>query len=76
MLGIFYRAPEPGAAPFVEVGGRVEVETTVAIIEAMKVFTAVQAGVAGTVRAVLVEDRDFVEHDQALFVVEPDERAA
>lgn len=72
MLGVFYRAPEPGAPPFVEVGSRVEPDTTVAIIEAMKVFTAVRAGVAGTIRDVLVNDRDFVEYDQALFVVESD----
>ncbi|MCU1431759.1 MAG: acetyl-CoA carboxylase biotin carboxyl carrier protein subunit [Actinotalea sp.] len=73
MLGAFYRAPEPGAPPFVDVGSRVEPETTVAIIEAMKVFTSVQAGVCGTVREVLAGDRDFVEYDQALFLVELDD---
>ena len=76
MLGVFYRTPEPGAPPFVEVGSRVGPDTTVAIIEAMKVFTAVQAGTFGTIRAVLVQDRQFVEYDQALFVVEPDAEIA
>jgi acetyl-CoA carboxylase biotin carboxyl carrier protein len=76
MLGVFYRSPEPGAPPFVDVGTRVDRDTTVAIIEAMKVFTSVQAGVAGIVREVLVEDRAFVEHDQALYVVEDDQAGA
>lgn len=76
MLGVFYRAPELGAPPFVEVGSRVEPKTTVAIVEAMKVFTAVQAGVSGTIRAVLVSDREFVEYDQPLFMVEPDSESA
>jgi acetyl-CoA carboxylase biotin carboxyl carrier protein len=44
----------------------------VVVVSAMKVFTAVQAGMSGTIREVLVNDRDFVEYDQALFVVEPD----
>ena len=73
LLGAFYRSPEPGAPPFVDVGTRVEPETTVAIIEAMKVFTSVQAGVSGVIREVLVKDREFVEHEQALFVVETDD---
>jgi acetyl-CoA carboxylase biotin carboxyl carrier protein len=72
LLGVFYRAPNPGAPPFVEVGARVEADTTVAIIEAMKVFTAVPAGVCGVVTEVLVQDREFVEYDQALFRVTPD----
>lgn len=70
LLGVFYRAPEPGAPPFVEVGDRVEPDQTVAIVEAMKVFTAVPAGVHGVVREVLVADRDFVEFDQPILVVE------
>jgi len=75
LLGVFYRAPEPGAPPFVEVGSRVEPGQTVAIIEAMKVFTSVPAGVRGVVREVLVADREFVEFDQPLLVVELDEDA-
>jgi acetyl-CoA carboxylase biotin carboxyl carrier protein len=71
MLGIFYRSPEPGAPPFVQPGDRVEPDTTVAIIEVMKVFTAVAAGVSGVVDEVLVQDRELVEHGQALLRVRP-----
>ncbi|MGB0213780.1 acetyl-CoA carboxylase biotin carboxyl carrier protein, partial [Algiphilus sp.] len=70
-LGTFYRAPKPGAAPYVEVGQRVEADTEVCLIEVMKLFTPVVAGVAGTVQRVLVEDGDMVEHDQALFHIAP-----
>ena len=69
LLGIFYRSPEPGAPPFVQPGDRVEPDTTVAIIEVMKVFTAVPAGVRGVVEEVLVQDRELVEHGQALLRV-------
>jgi acetyl-CoA carboxylase biotin carboxyl carrier protein len=72
LLGIFYRTPQPGAPPFVEVGDRVEPDTTVAIIEAMKVFTAVAAGVSGVITEVLASDRKLVEFDQVLFRVAPD----
>ncbi|MCK5771194.1 acetyl-CoA carboxylase biotin carboxyl carrier protein [Algiphilus sp.] len=70
-LGTFYRAPKPGAAPYVEVGQRVEADTEVCLIEVMKLFTPVVAGVAGTVQRVLVEDGDMVEHGQALFHIAP-----
>ena len=53
-LGTFYRAPKPGAAPYVAIGQKVEAETEVCLIEVMKLFTSVCAGVAGTVREVLV----------------------
>jgi acetyl-CoA carboxylase biotin carboxyl carrier protein len=75
-LGTFYRAPKPGAAPYVSVGQRVDVETEVCLIEVMKLFTSVLAGVAGTVGKVLVEDAELVEYDQPLFLVEPDEGVA
>jgi acetyl-CoA carboxylase biotin carboxyl carrier protein len=71
-LGTFYRAPKPGAPPYVSVGQRVDAETEVCLIEVMKLFTSVLAGVAGTVRKVLVEDADLVEYDQPLFLIEPD----
>ena len=51
-LGTFYRAPKPGAAPYVSVGQRVEADTEVCLIEVMKLFTSVLAGVAGTVRQI------------------------
>ncbi|MCO5164109.1 MAG: acetyl-CoA carboxylase biotin carboxyl carrier protein [Mesorhizobium sp.] len=70
-LGTFYRAPKPGAAPFVEVGQSVDTETEICLLEVMKLFTAVRAGVKGTVRRVCVKDADMVEFGETLFYVEP-----
>jgi acetyl-CoA carboxylase biotin carboxyl carrier protein len=70
-LGTFYRSPKPGAAPYVSVGQRVEVDTEVCLIEVMKLFTSVLAGADGVVRKVLVEDTELVEYDQPLFLIEP-----
>jgi len=71
MLGTFYRAESPGAAPFVEVGSVVDPETTVCIIEVMKMMNSVPAGVSGTVREVLAENAGLVEYGAPLFRVEP-----
>ena len=71
MVGTFYRAPEPGAEPYVKVGGRVGVGQTLCIIEAMKIMNELEAEVTGTVREVLVEDAQPVEFGQVLFRVEP-----
>jgi acetyl-CoA carboxylase biotin carboxyl carrier protein len=70
-LGTFYRAPKPGAAPYVELGQHVTADTEVCLIEVMKLFTSVRAGVAGTVRKVAVQDGEMVEHDQILLYIEP-----
>ena len=70
-LGTFYRAPKPGAAPYVSVGEKVDADTEVCLIEVMKLFTNVLAGVAGTVQQILVGDMELVEYDQPLFLVEP-----
>jgi acetyl-CoA carboxylase biotin carboxyl carrier protein len=70
-LGTFYRSPKPGAAPYVTVGQRVGADTEVCLIEVMKLFTSVLAGVEGAVRRVLVEDAELVEYDQPLFLIEP-----
>jgi acetyl-CoA carboxylase biotin carboxyl carrier protein len=70
-LGTFYRAPKPGAAPYVSVGQKVDADTEVCLIEVMKLFTNVLAGVAGTVQQILVGDMELVEYDQPLFLVEP-----
>ncbi|MFQ5745513.1 MAG: acetyl-CoA carboxylase biotin carboxyl carrier protein [Acidobacteriota bacterium] len=72
MVGTFYRAPEPGAPPFVEEGGRVDEDTTVGLIEVMKVFSSVTAGVRGVISKVLVSNAQFVEYGQRLFLVRPD----
>lgn len=71
IVGIFYSAPEPGAEPFVSAGQAIDAETTVGIIEVMKVFNTVPAGVSGTVVRRLVENGDFVEFGQPIFLVRP-----
>jgi acetyl-CoA carboxylase biotin carboxyl carrier protein len=71
MLGTFYRAPEPGAEPFVDVGTRVEPGTVVCLIEVMKMMNSVQAGVAGTIVEVCADNAEVVEHGDPLFKVEP-----
>ena len=70
-VGTFYATPEPGAAPFVTIGDRVEAGTVVCTLEAMKLFNEVSADVIGEVVKVLVKDGDFVEYGQPLFVVKP-----
>lgn len=72
MVGTFYATPEPGAPPFVKLGDHVDAETTVGLVEVMKVFNAVSSGVAGAIDEVCVESGQFVEHGQTLFLVRPD----
>lgn len=72
MIGTFYRAPEPGATPFVDVGERVEPDTVVCIIEVMKMMNPVPAGVHGTIAEVCVENAQPVEYETPLFRVEPE----
>ncbi|MDX1483341.1 MAG: acetyl-CoA carboxylase biotin carboxyl carrier protein [Alphaproteobacteria bacterium] len=71
MVGTFYRAPEPGADPFVEVGDKVDSETTVGLVEVMKVFTSIPAGVAGTVTEVVAANAQFVEKGEVLYYITP-----
>jgi acetyl-CoA carboxylase biotin carboxyl carrier protein len=71
MVGTFYKAPEPGAEPYVKVGGRVAVGQTVCIIEAMKIMNEIEAEVSGVIREILVEDPQPVEFGQVLFRVDP-----
>ena len=74
LLGRFYSQPEPGAAPFVTVGSEVTEDATVGLIEVMKTFNAVRAGVSGTVTEVCVQDSALVEYGQALLRVRPKAR--
>ena len=69
MVGTFYRAPKPGAAPFVEIGAEVGENSVVGIIETMKLMNSVAAGVAGRVEAILVADGQLVEAGQILMRV-------
>jgi acetyl-CoA carboxylase biotin carboxyl carrier protein len=71
MVGTVYLAPEPGAAPFVSLGQRVEADTQVCIVEVMKLMNAVTAGHAGVVRQILVVDAESVGYGQPLFVISP-----
>jgi biotin carboxyl carrier protein len=71
MVGMFYRASEPGARPFVEVGQQVDAETTVCIIEVMKLMNSIPAGQKGTITHILVRDSEPVEYGQVLMVVDP-----
>src|SRR3989338_8846490 len=71
MVGTYYRAPEPGADPYVKPGSRVSVGQTLCIIEAMKIMNEIESEISGVVRDVLVEDAQPVEFGQVLFRVEP-----
>jgi acetyl-CoA carboxylase biotin carboxyl carrier protein len=71
LLGTFYVAPEPGAPPFVQVGAAITEDTTVGLIEVMKVFNSVRATVKGTVTQVVAQNGQFVEYGQTLFLVKP-----
>ncbi len=71
MPGTFYAAPAKGAKPFVAVGAKVEEETDVCIVEAMKVFNTIKAEARGTIAKILVQDSQPVEFGQVLFLVKP-----
>ena len=69
MVGTFYRATAPGAKPLVEVGQSVAVGDVLCIIEAMKLMNEIEAEVAGTVKAILVENGEPLEYGEPLFVI-------
>ena len=71
MLGTFYSAQAPGAAPFVDVGTRVEPDTIVCVIEVMKMMNSVPAGVVGTIVEVCADNAQLVEDGAPLFQVRP-----
>ena len=71
MVGTFYRAPAPGAPPFVEVGAKVEPDDVVCIIEVMKLMNSIRAGRRGRVVEILAENAELVEYGQPLIVIEP-----
>ena len=70
MVGTYYRAPTPGAKPFVEVGQSVNEGDTVCIIEAMKLLNEIEADRAGVIKAILVENGQPVEYGHSLMVIE------
>ena len=69
MVGTFYASATPGAPPLAKVGQQVKVGDTLGIIEAMKMFNQIEAEVAGTIKAILVENSQPVEFDQPMFVI-------
>jgi acetyl-CoA carboxylase biotin carboxyl carrier protein len=71
MVGTFYSSPSPDSAPFVKVGDKVDADTVVCIVEAMKVFNEIKAEQAGTIDAMLVESGTAVEYGQPLFRLKP-----
>jgi acetyl-CoA carboxylase biotin carboxyl carrier protein len=70
--GTFYRAPRPGAAPFVEVGSRVDPDTVVGIVETMKLMNSVTASVPGTVAEICLGNAEFAAHGATLLRIRPD----
>ena len=71
LLGIFYRAPKPGEAPFIEVGAKVEEDTVIGIIEVMKLMNSVSAGVKGEVVEIAAANAALVEYGETLIRVRP-----
>ncbi len=71
LLGTFYRAPKPGAPPFVDVGDRVDEDAVVGIVETMKMMTPVHAGVRGTVVEFRTDNGEFADVDAVLVLVDP-----
>jgi acetyl-CoA carboxylase biotin carboxyl carrier protein len=71
MVGTYYGAPEPGAAPYAKVGSRVTAGKVVCIIEAMKIMNEIESEVTGVIREVCVEEASPVEFGQVLFRVDP-----
>ena len=69
-VGTFYRSSAPGAEPFVKVGSHVEPDTTVAVVEAMKVMNEIKAEKSGVIKEILLENGQPVEYGQPLFVLE------
>ncbi|MVW73371.1 MULTISPECIES: acetyl-CoA carboxylase biotin carboxyl carrier protein [unclassified Bordetella] len=69
MVGTFYRSPNPGAAPFVDVGQTVKEGDALCIIEAMKLLNEIEADKSGVIKEILVENGEPVEYGQPLFVI-------
>lgn len=69
LVGIYYSAPSPDDDPFVAVGDKISENSTLCLIESMKVFTEIPSSVSGVVEEILVHNGDFVEYDQPLFKI-------
>jgi acetyl-CoA carboxylase biotin carboxyl carrier protein len=71
IMGMFYAQSDPGAPPFVTIGSEVKEDTTVCLVEVMKTFNAIPAGVRGTITEICVDNAQLVEYGQVLFRVRP-----
>jgi acetyl-CoA carboxylase biotin carboxyl carrier protein len=69
MVGTFYRSPSPSSPPFIAVGQTIKATDVIGIVEAMKMMNQIQAGRAGVVEAILIEDGQPVEYDQPLIII-------
>jgi acetyl-CoA carboxylase biotin carboxyl carrier protein len=72
IVGTFYRAPAPGAAPYVDVGSRIEIDTVVCLIEVMKMMNPVPAGISGMIAEICADNAELVEYGSPLFLVRAD----
>lgn len=72
MLGTFYRSPSPGEPPFIEVGQRVSPDDTVCLIEVMKLFNSIRAGVTGKIVKILADNAALVEYNEILLLIDPE----
>ena len=72
LLGIFYRSPKPGSPPFVEIGSEITEDDTVCLVEVMKLFNTVKAGVKGRIAKICAENNQMIEYNQTLFLIEPE----
>ena len=75
IVGTFYVAPDPQSPPFVSIGDRVDDGSTVGLIEVMKVFASVRAGVSGEIAEIVVTNAQLVEQGEVLFYIRPDQPA-
>lgn len=71
MVGTFYRTASPDTPPFVEIGDKVQADTVVCLIEAMKVFNEIKAEMSGTIVEALAENGEAVEYNQPLYLIKP-----
>ncbi len=71
MVGTYYRSPSPESDAFVKVGDHVDEDTTVCIIEAMKVMNEIKADAKGVIQRIVAEEGKPVQYGQALFIISP-----
>ena len=76
IVGTFYSAPSPGAAPFINIGDKIKTGDTLCIIEAMKLMNKINSEVNGEIAEILVKNEDAVEYDQVIIRIKADREAS